>query len=96
MITEYFPNNNFFGEDSLLSKPQTAIPVNLEILILLLRSCRSPFFLGTQKKTIEDRDDLKLRSFHDGDGLETLNYEILEIPTGLTQIFRVLKVVNNA
>ena len=34
---EYIPDNNFFGDDSLLSKRQMAIPVNLEILIFLLK-----------------------------------------------------------
>ena len=80
----YFPNNNFFGEDSFVIQASDGYSSEFRNFKFAVTEVADPpiFLSGNiDSKTIEDRDDLNITvHFADGDGLETLTYEILEIP----------------
>jgi len=82
----YFPNKNFFGEDSFVIQASDGYSSEFRnFKFAVTEVADPPIFLSGDSDSeikIEDRDDLNITvHFADGDGLETLTYEILEIPT---------------
>ncbi len=79
----YTPNSNFFGTDLVTIQVSDGYSSDLRNFTFTITEVADPPIISDYPHaiTIEDRDDLNLSiSFSDGDGFESIGYEIFEKP----------------